>query len=54
MLDFIEGEIQAGQVGEVSESADMRNEVVIQVEFFDSRSEAGEAFDLGDGILAEA
>lgn len=55
VLDLVEGEVKRRQIGEVLEAtADVGDEVVVEVEFLEGGGYAGEAFDVLDEVLAEA
>jgi hypothetical protein len=54
VFDFVEGEVEAGEVDQVVEPADVRDEVVVEVELLEGGRERGEAFDFLDEVLAQA
>ena len=54
VADLVETEVEGGEVREVIEAANARDEVVVEVEVREGRGEAGEALDGLDGVLAEA
>jgi len=54
VFDFVEGEVEAREVGEVFEAADVRDQVVVEVEVGERCGEHGQAFDFRDAVLAQA
>ena len=54
MLDFVEREIEVCKVRKVFEAADMCDEVVVEVQIMQGGGQNGQAFDLGDSVLAQA
>jgi hypothetical protein len=54
MLDSVEAQVQARQIGQLVEAFDMADKVVIQVDFFQSAAEVWREFNAGDVVLTEA
>ena len=54
VLDFVEGEVEGGKVDEVVQAADVRDEVVVEVEVVKGGGNTGDTLYVLDQVLAEA
>lgn len=54
MLDLVEAEVQDGEVAEFIEIFDVRNEIIVEVQFFERGGDIRREFNAGDLILTEA
>jgi hypothetical protein len=54
MFDPVEAQVQARQVSQLVEALDVANEIVVQVEFFQSGAEVWREFNARDVVLTEA
>jgi hypothetical protein len=54
VLDLIEAQIEAGQVVEVLQALDVRNEVIVEIKFGQGLAEIGWEVDACYLVLAEA
>lgn len=54
VFDFVEAEVEASEVGQSLEAADVGDEVVVEVEIFEGRGDGFETFDVLDQVLSQA
>lgn len=54
MFDLVETQIEQRQVGQVVETLDVTDEVVVEIELFEGCAEGGGEVDAADLVLAEA
>lgn len=54
MLDLVETQIEQRQIGQVVETLDVTDEVVVEIELFEGCAEGGGEVDAADLVLAEA
>ena len=54
MFDLIKADVQTGQILEIIETLDVRDEIIVEIQLGEIRSNARGYVDLGDLILAES